>query len=472
MYSAQSKLQNEDLLWQEVNKRCVSLNHLPPRLTLQTHQRCNFSCKFCYHFINKYYHHRDPSTMEAMDPNLLLRIADELFPTLQYYEATLLGEPFLSPHFETELDLCRKYGVFFRPTTNASLLTEKMIEKVDGAMDWLKCSFDSHIRGIYHYLKIGARYETIVKNLKTFSRKREQMRPVPFFRVGFVLNDLNMDTLPEYMIWCHEELGVDDIEVMGLNVDHSHIEPLQVFDQAQRVNSILEKAIQTAIEKKIRLTLPFLAIPDEKRGGGESLSSRTRAVSLRKQQQEIGFVPPRNFDKMSYIMRNRRNYWNFGDLGYVWCHDFRRQDVCEEFFNRPFIIWNGNVEACGNCNTFMPGNVRRQSFREIWNSELYQDIRRRMYEGPVQMWYKPCQSCICMFVTYNRATSDHRFASFYRILHKGGKEVPKGDAELYWMRDTQSEPRRAPQGMGFRIKQMTPPRLWNIARGVYHSLTR
>ena len=434
MYTAESKLKNEDLLWEEINGKKTFLNHLPPRLTLQTHQRCNFSCRFCYHFINKYYLNRDPSRMEAMDLNLLIRIADELFPTLQYYEATLLGEPFLSPHLDEEIKLCRKYNVFFRPTTNGSLLTEELLAKVNGVMDWLKCSFDSHIRGIYNHIKIGVRYETIVKNLKMFAREREKMRPIPYFRVGFVLTDLNMDTLPEYMVWCQEQLGVDDIEVMGLNVDHYHIEPLSVFDQPERLNHNLEEAIQTALDKKIRITLPFLSIPACGAQGKERFVSRERATALRKAQQPLGFIPPRNFEKMSYVMRNKRNYWNFGDLGFVWCHDFRRQDLCEEFFNRPFIIFNGNVEACGNCNTFMPGNLGRQSFREIWNSELYQEIRRRMYQRPIKTWYRPCQHCICMFVTYDRETSDHRFKPFYRILHTDGKEIPKEEADYYWLR--------------------------------------
>lgn len=472
MYRAEEKLRNEDLLWEEIEAKRTFLSRLPPRLTLQTHQRCNFACRFCYHFITKYHFRTDPASLQIMDRALLERIADELFPTLQYYEATLLGEPFLSPHFDEEMRLCRRYNVCYRPTTNGSLLTESALEKVDGVMDWLKCSFDSHIRGVYNYLKIGVRYETIVKNLKMFARKREQMRPVPFFRVGFVLNDLNMDTLSEYMAWCHEELGVDDIEVMGLNVDHYHIEPLQVFDQAARVNRVLEAAIQTALDRKIRLTLPFLRIPAEGTGYAAGDSNAERAAALREQQRPLGFVPPRNFDKMSYVMRNPRNYWNFGDLGYVWCHDFRRRDLCEEFFNRPFIIFNGNVEACGNCNTFLPGNLHRQSFREIWNSELYQDVRRRMYAGPVSDWYAPCQNCICMFVRYDRATSDHRFASFYRILEKDGAEVPKGEADRHFLRGDGPRTPAAPRPPEPLFKRLLPPRVWYAARRTYRALSR
>ena len=119
------------------------------------------------------------------------------------------------------------------PRPNGTTLTEANLDKIDGRMDWLKCSFDSHIRGVYNFIRIGARFENTVKKLKRFNKRREQMNPVPYFRVGFVLNDLNVDELPDYLVWCHEELGVDDVEVMGLNVNDNHMEPLSVFGQGR-----------------------------------------------------------------------------------------------------------------------------------------------------------------------------------------------------------------------------------------------
>ena len=468
MYSNKEKLRNKDLLWEEIEAKKTFLTHLPPRITFQTHQRCNFSCRFCYHFYNKYYEGVDPMTMGCMSLDHIKKIADELFPTLQFYEATLLGDPFLSPNFDEEMKLCRQYNVYFRPTTNASLLTEEKLEQVDGVMDWFKCSFDSHIRSVYNYIKIGVRYEKVVEKLKMFAEKRYEMSPVPYFRMGFVLTDLNMEHLPEYMIWCRDELGVDDIEVMGLNVDHYHIEAMGVFDEPDRVNECLERAIQTALDRKIRLTLPFLRIPGEGATGEERYVSGRRARELEKQQEGMGFIAPEAFDRMSYVMRNPRNYWNFGDVGYVWCHDFRRKDLCEEFFNRPFVIWNGNVEACGNCNTFNMGNVFHKPFREIWNCDLYQEVRRRMYEGEVDSWFRPCHDCICMHVTYDRATSDHRFVSFYRVVDTEGRELPKEEADCYHI------PPPAPS-FAERLKPLreyVPPKFHPFARKVYREIKK
>ncbi len=426
-YTKEFKLKNENELWECVDNKQTYIPNFPPRITFQTHKRCNLACRFCYHFAHKFFDNRSPLDMPVMDLRLIEKVAEELFPTLQYYETTLLGDPFLSPNLDNELRLAARYGVFMRPTTNGTTLTEANLDKVDGRMDWLKCSFDSHIRGLYNNIRIGARYENTVKKLKRFNKRRETMNPKPWFRMGIVLNDLNFETLPDYFLWAHEEMGVDDVEMMGLNVDRDHIESLQIFDKAAQVNKVLDKVIDLALTKKYRLRLDFTQMPEP---GGDKFVCQKRSAELREMQKPMGYVPPRDFEKMSYVIQNPRNAWETNDYGYVWSNNMRRQDVCVEFLNRPFVIDNGVVEACGNCNTFFMGNLKHQNFAEIWNSELYQDIRRKMYNGTINKdWYAACNDCICMGVTYDRGRSDHRHKSFYRVTTteaKGENRVPVG----------------------------------------------
>ncbi|MCX6356118.1 MAG: SPASM domain-containing protein [Candidatus Aureabacteria bacterium] len=460
-YLASAKLENEERLWKEVSAKSLILGCMPPRLTLQTHRRCNFSCIYCSNFVKRYYDHCDPEQGGTMDPALLEKIVAELFPTLQYYEATLLGEPFLSPSLARELQLCRDYGVYYRPTTNGSFLSEETIEKVDGVMDWMKCSFDSHIRGIYNYMKIGTRYDAVLAKLKLFARKRYSMKPVPYFRIGAVLTDLNMDYLPEFIIWCREVLGADDVEVMGFNMGHGTMGHLTIMDDPGRVNRVLERSIQTAVEKRVKLRLAFCRIPGAEECGADQISSSQRAENLRTEQGSLGFIPPEAFERMSYVIGNERNRGDIGDLGYVWSNEMRRHDLCEEFFNRPFIIWNGNVEACGNCDTFLTGNIASQPFREIWNGPLYREIRRRMYEKPVSAWYAPCRHCICMFVRYDRETADLRNRQLLRVIDVKGRSITKGEADALFSPQGRSLSRR----VAIRLKSLIPPRIGRMVRG-------
>lgn len=424
-YSIEAKQGNERRLWQEVERKQTELTAMPPRITFETSRRCNLSCRFCCHFATKYVEGKSPLDQPFMEPRLINKVAEELFPTLQYYEATLLGDPFLSPNFDLELELAARYNVFFRPTTNGTTLTEVNLDKIDGRLDWLKCSFDSHIRGSYNFLRIGARFENTVKKLKRFNKRRETMNPVPYFRVGLVLTDLNVDELPDYVRWCHEELGVDDVEIMGLNLNANHMEPLSVFDKSKLVNAKLDQAVDVALKHNYKLRLAFTRMPEP---DGDRFVCQQRSKELRDAQQTMGFIPPRNFERMSYVIRNPANSWEIGDVGDVWSNNMRRQDLCLEFFNRPFILPNGTIEGCGNSNTFLMGNLKRQTFKEIWNNELYQDIRRRMYTGKINKdWYEACNECICMGVTYDRQTSDHRHKYHYRVTRtrdKGEGRIP------------------------------------------------
>jgi MoaA/NifB/PqqE/SkfB family radical SAM enzyme len=423
-YSHDYKLRNEDLLWQTVERGDAYIPNFPPRLTFETSKRCNLACRMCYHFSTRFIQGRSTMDQPYMDLRLIEKVAEELFPTLQYYETTLLGDPFLAPYLDDELRLAGQYNVYMRPTTNGTTVTEKNIAKVNGRMDWLKCSFDSHIRGIYNAIRIGAEYETTIKRLKTFNRLREQMDPVPYFRMGLVLSDMNVDNLADYVAWCHEEMGVDDVEIMGINIDAPHVEPMALFDKAERVNRNLDAAVDLAIDRKYKLRLDFTRMPYP---GSGRFVCQERSAELREIQKDFGFQAPRLFDRMSYVIRNPRNRHEIGDVGQVWSNNMRRMDRCLEFFNRPFVLDNGNIEGCGNCDTFLLGNLKRQNFSDIWNNDLYMDIRRKMFKGRIkENWYEPCNDCICMDVTYDRGRSDHRNRSFYRIYTSesaGGEKI-------------------------------------------------
>ena len=380
-YSHEYKLRNEDLLWQTVERGDAYIPNFPPRLTFETSKRCNLACRMCYHFSTRFIQGRSTMDQPYMDLRLIEKVAEELFPTLQYYETTLLGDPFLAPYLDDELRLAGQYNVYMRPTTNGTTVTEKNIAKVNGRMDWLKCSFDSHIRGIYNAIRIGAEYETTIKRLKTFNRLREQMDPVPYFRMGLVLSDMNVDDLADYVAWCHEEMGVDDVEIMGINIDAPHVEPMALFDKAERVNRNLDAAVDLAINKKYKLRLDFTRMPYP---GSGRFVCQERSAELLDIQKDFGFQPPRLFDRMSYVIRNPRNRHEIGDVGQVWSNNMRRMDRCLEFFNRPFVLDNGNIEGCGNCDTFLLGNLKRQNFSDIWNNDLYMDIRRKMFKGRIK----------------------------------------------------------------------------------------
>ncbi len=417
------KEENEKRLLEEIKAKKLVLTAFPPRCTFELSWKCNYYCKKCGYSRLQ----RGPDFSAANFPewewDIVERMAEEVFPAMRYTESTLLGEPFLPSHFKKLMELYRKYGVYYRPTTNASLLTDEKIELISGVTDWLKCSFDAHNDGIYRKLYLNDNFNRVVKNLKNFSRSREHMDPYPWFRVGLVLMRNNLFHLKEYADFVFGELGVDDMEIMCLNYSNEPMVDEFYWDIPDRVNLILDELVEHCIKNKFRLRLAFTRMP--RRDG-----SWTDQTSVER-SAEIAATQPRadnaGYEKYSEEVRVGDIFGNREQLedGYVWSNDMRISriqaddgstiGVCE-FFTRPFFKpptkelgedWI-KYESCGSCSTFVFGNLRETSFGELYNSEMIQDVRKFLYEKydrPRGQWMFPCRNCLCVDQIYSFASN-------------------------------------------------------------------
>ncbi len=418
------KEENESKLLTEIKAKKTCLTALPPRATYEISWRCNYNCKKCSY--SSLAQGPDFSAVDRpeWDWESIESIADELFPTMRYTESTLLGEPFLSPKFKKLMELYRRYGVYYRPTTNASLLTEDKLEHIAGVVDWLKCSFDAHNADLYRKLYLNDNFPRVADNLKRFSESRRYMDPHPWFRVGLVLMRSNLYSLKDYADFVFQELGVDDMEIMALNYANDQMSDEFYWDIPDEVNRRIDELIDHCIAKKYRLRLAFTRMPrrDMTWIGDTSVG---RSMELARTQ------PPADnsgYEKYSDEVRNGDIFGNKEQLesGYVWSNDMRIASltaddlstigVCE-FFTRPFFkppttesdgkAWI-KFESCGSCSTFVFGNLKEKSFAELYNSPMMQEVRGflyRKYQLPRSEWMFPCRHCLCIDQIYSEASN-------------------------------------------------------------------
>lgn len=405
-FSNYLKLRNEEILWDAIANKKTFLDAFPTRAGLQTNRCCNL----LRGTRTVPGDHGEPAAQDpdfhTMDLRLLHKVAEELFPTLQYYESDV----FISPHLETELRLCSWYNVFMRPITQACSLSETLLEKVAGMTDFIRCDFTSQLRDLGEALHFDPRFNQAATALQSLARMREQMHPKPYFRLGTVLNSLNYAAFPDFFRWAHEELGVDDVEILGFNLDAGFF----AGDHAplHALNAMLKQTARLAVTQKYKLRTCVLQMQVP---GVDSTRYRKISTNLRCLQKQSGYVPPRDLEKMSYIVRNPRNRQDYGHSGFVFSNDMKRRDFCTEAFTTPYITTNGNVEVCGNCNTMIVGNIKQLNFTEIWNNYIYHDVRRVMFEERIKAgWYPACNSCCRIGASYacNRADAA---AGAYRV---------------------------------------------------------
>lgn len=416
----QLKADNEKKLLAEIKAKKPVLTALPPRCTFELSWKCNYWCKKCNYSRLDRGADFSAANFAEWEWETVEKIAEEVFPTMRYTESTLLGEPFLSPMFKQLMELYRRYGVYYRPTTNASLLTDEKIELISGVTDWLKCSFDAHNDEIYQKVYLNKNFNTVVKNLKNFSQARQSMEPYPWFRVGLVLMRNNLFHLKDYADFVFQELGVDDMEIMCLNYSNEAMTDEFYWDIPDTVNRLMDELVDHCIKNKYRLRLAFTRMP-RKDGTWIDQTSVQRSAEIAATQPK---ADNSGYEKYSDEVREGDIFGNREQLedGYVWSNDMRissvRADdgsdvgVCEfftrpffkppttEFDDKPWIKW----ESCGSCSTFVFGNLREMSFQELYNSPMVQDVRRFLYtkyETPRDEWMLPCKRCLCVDQIYS-----------------------------------------------------------------------
>ncbi len=418
------KRENEKKLLSEIKAKKLVFSAMPPRCTFELSWRCNYNCKKCtYSSLT-----RGKSFSAANFPEWewedVQRIADEVFPTMRYTESTLLGEPLLSPKFKDLMALYRKYGVYYRPTTNASLLTEDKLEILGGVIDWLKVSIDAHTYKLYEALHLNGLFNKVKENLKRFSRSREHMDPYPWFRAGLVLMRANLPHLKDYADFVFQELGVDDMEIMALNYANEEMVDEFLWDMPEEVNRKLDELIEYCIDKKYRLRLAFTRMP---RRDGTWIDQTSMERSKEIERTQPG-ADNSGYERYSEEVRNGDIFGNREQLeeGYIWTNDLRKTrikaddgtfiGVCE-FFTRPFFKpptkerdgkdWI-KYESCGSCSTFVFGNLKEQSFRSLYNSPMVQEVRNFLYNKyslPRSEWMVPCRNCLCVDQIYREESN-------------------------------------------------------------------
>jgi hypothetical protein len=171
---------------------------------------------------------------------------------------------------------------------------------------------------------------------------------------------------------------------------------------------------------------------------------------------------------MSYIVRNPRNRWEIGEAGRVWTPGSRGACPCVEFFSRPAIMANGNVEGCVNRNTFLMGNLKRRDFMSIWNGRLYRAARGRLYAAaPLESGLGPCGGCLRAGATYGPETADFGRRPAYRVTRLGA-----GGERRIPANDTRSEtPWPGEETLGYWMRRMARPVVCRLPRPV-RSLAR
>jgi MoaA/NifB/PqqE/SkfB family radical SAM enzyme len=337
---------------------------LPSKLVLQTTDVCNLDCPMC----------QLPAAdkRKHMSQELFHRVVDELFATLIELHPTNLGEPLASPWLA---DLCaamQQYGVVLDLTTNGTLLDQRRIDLILPIARDIKVSFDGATPATFERLRRNARFDQVCAHVRALA---EGLRTVtirrPMLALQMTLMRSNYLELPDLIRLAHR-LGAQRVKAYHLFSFRPEMDAESLLLQPGLWEPVLADALRLGADLGIDLQLaePMAQSPAEVQHGA----------------------------------------------------------ICHLPWHETWVDLDGSVLPCHSHAGQRAGDLMQTPFRDIWNGELYQHIRRGFAQR------QPTWNCDGCGMTC-RKPSEHAAvpydpASF--LSPQWQKANPRPKAEVRW----------------------------------------
>lgn len=212
---------------------------------------CDIQCPYC---PRQYYKEETARRAGFMDFEKFKKAA----PYLRYADYAGffgLGEPFLNKRFFDFIAEAKSYGAYAATSTHGLSLTAENAEKIiELKMDEIAVSIDSPKRKTFEFLRHGAHFKTIVKNVKYLSKLKEKLKSkTPAIHIASTISSHNVKHIPD-MVKFARDLGASRLVFTNLIIVDPENEKLSVAG-SELLNSKIEKAMK--IGKKIGLEILY-----------------------------------------------------------------------------------------------------------------------------------------------------------------------------------------------------------------------
>ena len=181
---------------------------LPYSVMIEPADRCNLNCAICY--TQKVQRKREKNLLSFGD---FKKIVDEIKNHCVYINLWIAGEPLLSRELEQMVAYAHKKNIITCISTNAMLLTKERAEGlVKAGLDRLIVSFDGATKESYEKIRIGAKFETVLNNIRELVKIKKTH---PFISLQLVVTNKNEAEIPLFAKLA-KELNVDEAYTKSL----------------------------------------------------------------------------------------------------------------------------------------------------------------------------------------------------------------------------------------------------------------
>lgn len=315
----------------EISQKKLVLNSWMRNLIVTLSTRCNLDCTMC-----------EEIRLNWDIPQERLQEIVSLFP---YLERIVWqgGEVFLLNYFGQLLERAGEFPNLRQViTTNGLLIDERWAEKLVGNKVNLTFSIDGVTKEVYEGIRRGAKFETLIRNLRYFNKLKNQCASPINTNLHIVVMKSNYLQIEEFLNFAKEyEFKLLALLPIGGNRNNpENIFHLKDQRALEYIKKIIPKITQKAKEYEILLENRLPVKPDE---------SVPKALA-----SEVD-----------------------GNLG-----SCNGKMLCHLPWIQLYIDYDGTIRPDCVCRPEkMVGHVSKDSLRDVWNNEAMQTYRRKIADG-------------------------------------------------------------------------------------------
>lgn len=300
---------------------------LPLVLNVEPNNYCNFKCPHC----QVTYWDKEKTNLTE---NLFERLMGQ-FPSLVRVKLQGMGEPLLNKNLVPMVEMGEERGIGMNFNSNGSVMTEKVISRLlDLKRTTIKFSIDGATKEVFESMRVGGNFDKVIENIRNLLSQRKGAAS-PRIEVWAVVTQKNIDEVSE-IVKLVKDMGVDVIHIQSI-LNSWGKDDMDELNSPERVaeaklGSVLQDARETA--------------------------------------EEIG---------MNINIHSRKPY--------------SEEKQCPWPWKSAYIASNGDVVPCcilADADTVKMGNVFETDFKEIWNSEQYQELRQNLHENNIPSYCTDC----------------------------------------------------------------------------------
>lgn len=179
-------------------------------LALETTSKCNLKCPMCIHSIG----YRQTEDMnEAILESALKNIKEMKIPSIA---VNTTNEPLLDKRIFQIIQKISNIDCVFdiHMNTNAVLLNKENCSKIlNSNLTRLMIGFDAFSKQTYERMRVGAKYENVLKNILDFLELKERKGKVfPVVRVSLVRSSINEDEIEKWFAFWKDKVDYISIQ--------------------------------------------------------------------------------------------------------------------------------------------------------------------------------------------------------------------------------------------------------------------